>query len=95
MERRPMKKSGTLDPGIGFPGIGTSDVRRSIKKSGTLASLNSERRTPVNQHRGGTQTLCSTRDCSSPSMLVAENGFVRFRALADSEEHDVEDAVGR
>lgn len=95
MERRPMKKSGTLDPAVGFPGIGASDVRRSIKKSGTLASLNSERRTPVNQHRGGTQTLCSTRECPSPSMLVAENGFVRFRALADPEEQDVEDAVGR
>ncbi|GFG33488.1 hypothetical protein Cfor_04959 [Coptotermes formosanus] len=95
MERRPMKKSGTLDPAIGFPGIGTSDVRRSIKKSGTMASLNSERRTPVNQHRGGTQTLCSTRECSSPSMLVAENGFVRFRALADPEEQDMEEMVGR
>ncbi|XP_069694554.1 uncharacterized protein [Periplaneta americana] len=93
MERRPMKKSGTLDSAVGFP-----DVRRSIKKSGTLASLNSERRTPVNQHRSGTQTLCSTRECSSPSMLVAENGFVRFRALADPEEQDmqdVEDVVGR
>lgn len=95
MERRPLKKSGTLDPAVGFPGIGTSDVRRSIKKSGTLASLSSERRTPVNQHRSGAQTLCSTRECSSPSMLVAENGFVRFRALADPEEQDVEDAVGR
>lgn len=95
MERRPMKKSGTLDLAIGFPGVGTSDVRRSIKKSGTMAALNSERRTPVNQHRGGTQTLCSTRECSSPSMLVAENGFVRFRALADPEEQDVEDVVGR
>ena len=96
MERRPMKKSGTLDPAVGFAGIGTSsDVRRSIKKSGTLASLNSERRTPVNQHRGGTQTLCSTRECASPSMLVAENGFVRFRALADPEEQEVEDIVGR
>jgi hypothetical protein len=90
-----MKKSGTLDLAIGFPGVGTSDVRRSIKKSGTMAALNSERRTPVNQQRGGTQTLCSTRECSSPSMLVAENGFVRFRALADPEEQDVEDVVGR
>jgi len=90
-----MKKSGTLDPAIGFPGIGTSDVRRSIKKSGTIASLNTERRTPVNQHRGGTQTLCSTRECSSPSMLVAENGFVRFRALADPEEQNMEEMVGR
>jgi len=95
MERRPMKKSGTLDPAIGFPGLGTSDVRRSIKKSGTIASLNTERRTPVNQHRGGTQTLCSTRECSSPSMLVAENGFVRFRALADPEEQNMEEMVGR
>lgn len=95
MERRPMKKSGTLDPAVGFSGIGTSDVRRSIKKSGTIASLNTERRTPVNQHRGGTQTLCSTRECSSPSMLVAENGFVRFRALADPEEQNMEEMVGR
>jgi len=28
-------------------------------------------------------------------MLVAENGFVRFRALADPEEQNMEEMVGR
>ncbi|XP_049952720.1 uncharacterized protein LOC126469638 isoform X1 [Schistocerca serialis cubense] len=63
----------------------SSDVRRSVKKSGTLVSLNSERRTPVHQHRNVSQTLSSARERISPSMLVAENGFVRFRTLADTE----------
>lgn len=92
-ERRTLKASSVLDS---FPSIaGTSDIRRSLKKSGTLASLSSDRRTPVNQHKCGAQTLSSTRDRVSPSMLVAENGFVRFRTLADSEEQELSETMPR
>nr|CAD7197503.1 unnamed protein product [Timema douglasi] len=74
-ERRSLKR--TVDPSFG--------VGRSLKKSDTLASLGSDRDRravqPANQHRGGSQTLAPAR--ASPSMLVAENGFVRFRALGE------------
>ncbi|GLH07982.1 hypothetical protein R5R35_001983 [Gryllus longicercus] len=92
-ERRSLKKSSALESN--YPVSASSEMRHSIKKSGTLVSLNSERRTPINQHKCGAQTLSSTRERVSPSMLVAENGFVRFRTLADPEEQDVNETMHR
>ncbi|XP_066996683.2 uncharacterized protein [Anabrus simplex] len=92
-ERRSLKKSSVLESN--YPFSSNSDVRHSIKKSGTLVSLNSERRTPSSQHKCGAQTLSSTRERVSPSMLVAENGFVRFRTLADPEDQDLNEMMHR
>ncbi|XP_063231953.1 uncharacterized protein LOC134536219 [Bacillus rossius redtenbacheri] len=90
-ERRSLKRSGALEAAYG-----SAEARRSLQKAGTLASLSADRRAPVSgQHRGGTQTLSCARDRTSPSMLVAENGFVRFRALAEPEDAGVPDAPGR
>lgn len=92
-DHRSLKKSSGLESS--YPVSASSEMRHSIKKSGTLVSLNSERRTPINQHKCGAQTLSTTRERVSPSMLVAENGFVRFRTLADPDEQDVNETMHR
>lgn len=85
--------------------------RHSIRKSGTMGHFPHEGRGSLNRHGNGVQTLRSseTRGRHTPSqglheqapvsgstMLVAEDGFVRFRSLGAEEDElsDTQSVVG-
>ncbi|XP_075230367.1 uncharacterized protein LOC142329567 [Lycorma delicatula] len=62
----------------------------SLHSSSRLFAHNTTERRSLKKHPVEDELLCGTlvsrRLQPSPSMLVAENGFVRFRSLADSEQ---------
>lgn len=85
--------------------------RHSIRKSGTMGHFPHEGRGSLNRHGNGVQTLrsCETRGRHTPvqglheqppasgsTMLVAEDGFVRFRSLGVEEDElsDSQSIVG-
>ncbi|XP_053595234.1 uncharacterized protein LOC103573800 [Microplitis demolitor] len=81
--------------------------RHSIRKSGTMGHFPHEGRSSLSRHGNGTQTLRSSETrgrhtpiqgnlneqppASGSTMLVAEDGFVRFRSLG-AEEEDLSDS---
>ncbi|XP_012267591.1 proline-rich transmembrane protein 4 [Athalia rosae] len=81
--------------------------RHSIRKSGTMGHFPHEARSSLNRHGNGVQTLRASSDSrgrhtpiqnlhdqpptSGSTMLVAEDGFVRFRSLG-AEEDDLSDS---
>lgn len=81
--------------------------RHSIRKSGTMGHFPHEARSSLNRHGNGVQTLRTSSDSrgghtpiqnihdqpptSGSTMLVAEDGFVRFRSLG-AEEDDLSDS---
>lgn len=82
--------------------------RHSIRKSGTMGHFPHEGRGSLNRHGNGVQTLRSSETrgrhtpiaaglheqapASGSTMLVAEDGFVRFRSLAGAEEDELSDS---
>lgn len=81
--------------------------RHSIRKSGTMGHFPHEARSSLNRHGNGVQTLKTSSDsrgrhtpiqnlhdqppASGSTMLVAEDGFVRFRSLG-AEEDELSDS---
>lgn len=85
--------------------------RHSIRKSGTMGHFPHEGRGSLNRHGNGVQTLRSSETrgrhtpvqglheqapASGSTMLVAEDGFVRFRSLGAEEDElsDTQSVVG-